>query len=453
MRAAATPSAQIEVALKKPVYGGDCLGAVVGGDERAGKTVFVSLGLPGETVAAQITEEKRSFAKAELNLVITPSPSRVAPRCPYFGTCGGCHYQHADYQTQLRLKQEILAETLARAGVRFRGQIEILAGDPWGYRNRIRLAVLAKTSGQVEIGYRGRRSHDLVAIRECPIASPALVENFLRIASFLAETPANSRVSEIELFTNSDETQLLVTLFVEPREAIGNGAPSFTEEWLQDLQRALSIEDAGIRILISDGGLDPRVAANFGPGSLVYRAAGLDYQVDQGAFFQVNGKLVNDFVKLAIEGSSDDSKEALAWDLFAGVGLFARQLCTRYQKVMAVESAPASMGALERNLAGTSGQAIRSTTLEFLRRNRQEREARPDLIVMDPPRAGLGEETSRLLTQIHASQMVYVSCDPATLARDLKTLTAERFRIDGITLVDMFPQTFHLETVVRLGRC
>jgi 23S rRNA (uracil1939-C5)-methyltransferase len=142
----------------------------------------------------------------------------------------------------------------------------------------------------------------------------------------------------------------------------------------------------------------------------------------------------------------------VAWDLYAGVGLFARRLSESFAEVVAVESAAASLPAMERNLVGTSARAVGSATLDFLQRNRELREPAPDVIVMDPPRAGLGDEVTTLLNAIHAPELVYVSCDPATLARDLRALTLERYRVKSVTLVDMFPQTFHLETVVRLRR-
>ena len=204
----------------------------------------------------------------------------------------------------------------------------------------------------------------------------------------------------------------------------------------------------GLRLQLADGSLDPQILATCGASSLTYPTAGFEYRVDHGAFFQVNRRLIDDFVSLVTTGYTGK----LAWDLFAGVGLFARQLAARFAEVIAVESAPASLAALNENLVGTTGRAVASTTLDFLRRNRQEREARPDFIVLDPPRAGLGEETTTLLNAIHAPQMVYVSCDPATLARDLHALTQERYSMEKITLADMFPQTFHLETVVHLSR-
>jgi 23S rRNA (uracil1939-C5)-methyltransferase len=422
----------MNITLEKPVYGGDFLGHV------EGKAVFVPLTLPGESVTAHITEEKRSFAKAELETIFTASPNRVQPNCPHFGACGGCHYQHADYPTQLALKQQILRETVTRANVSIPAEIGILAGEPWSYRNRIRLALTRES----ELAYRGRRSHDLIAIRECPIAAPLLLRTATQVAEFLSKNPSPIPVSELELFTNQNESELLLTLFTETAPA------SNTQEWLTSLQSALQPQASGIRLQLNDGGLSPRILASMGQPSLNYTAAGFSYRVDHGAFFQVNRHLIDDFASLVMGNHSGN----LAWDLYAGVGLFARQLSARFAGVIAVESAPAAETALLHNLASINARAISSTTFDFLRRNRELREPRPDLIILDPPRAGLGDQVTTLLNAIHASAMVYVSCDPATLARDLRQLTQERYVVENITLVDMFPQTFHLETVVRLRR-
>ena len=428
----------MKLTIEKPVYGGDCLARSAGDTAKAGKAIFVPLTLPGETVTAHLAEEKRSFAKAELDEILTASLNRVAPKCPYFGVCGGCHYQHADYTTQLAVKEQILRETLQRSGVAAPAEIHVLSGNPWGYRNRIRLAFTE--SG--EFGYRGRRSHQIVPIRECPIAAPSLIDIAQRIAKHLTEAPAPTRLREIELFANADESALLFTLFSEEKPA------TEAQTWLTGLHEALPRQVAGIRLQIADGSLDPPIVTSAGEPAMVYTAAGFPYRVDHGAFFQINRWLIDDFVSLITAHRSG----GVAWDLFAGVGLFARLLAANFGQVLAVESAPSSYEALRHNLAGTTGRAVGSTTLDFLRRNREQREPRPDLIVLDPPRAGLGEETTSLLNAIHAPQMIYVSCDPATLARDLRALTQERYKIEKITLVDMFPQTFHLETVVHLSR-
>jgi 23S rRNA (uracil1939-C5)-methyltransferase len=180
-------------------------------------------------------------------------------------------------------------------------------------------------------------------------------------------------------------------------------------------------------------------------------AAGFEYRVDQGAFFQVNRWLVDGLVEAVTAGRSGE----LAWDLFAGVGLFAHRLTAGFARVVAVESAPTAVDALEANLAGTGGTAVRAATLDFLR-TAVERERPdlvvPDLVVVDPPRTGLGAEITALLGKLAAPALVYVSCDPATLARDLKALIASGYEVESVTLADLFPQTFHLETMVHLHR-
>jgi 23S rRNA (uracil1939-C5)-methyltransferase len=212
----------------------------------------------------------------------------------------------------------------------------------------------------------------------------------------------------------------------------------------------------GVEFLAEDSaGTAPRLLAQWGAQSLVYPAAGVDYRMDQGAFFQVNRRLADALV----ERVTAHARGTLAWDLFAGVGLFARRLTDRFTRVIAVESAPASLAALAHNLRGTCGSAVKATTLDFLRRGgagERTDPTVPDLIVVDPPRTGLGAETTALLGQVCAPKLVYVSCDPATLARDLRALVDSRdgagYVIDEVTLADLFPQTFHLETIVRLRR-
>jgi 23S rRNA (uracil1939-C5)-methyltransferase len=317
------------------------------------------------------------------------------------------------------MKEQILLETLTRSGVRVPVEIAVLAGDPWAYRNRIRLAVTP--SG--EVGYRARRAHDIVPIRECPIAAPLLVE-IAEMFKSKVKDPRND-LSELELFTNHDNSELLVTFHRHSAD------PNFHK----------------LRFTQREGWPRPCADEDDQP-FLTYRVAGHDYRVPHGAFFQVNRHLIDEFTALVTAGRSGK----LAWDLYAGVGLFARLFTSNFSRVVAVESAPPSIAALRQNLDGTGSLAIQNTTLDFLRRNRQEREPGPDYIVLDPPRTGLGDEVTSLLNQIYAPAMTYVSCDPATLARDLRALTAERYKIGRITLVDMFPQTFHIETVVELNR-
>ncbi len=428
----AAPRVAQVLEIEKPIYGGNFLA------RQDGKALFVPLVLPGEQARVHVVEDKakRGYALAELDRIIAPSPERIAPGCPHFGPCGGCNYQHTGYANQLAIKESVLRETMERAGVSLPPTLDILSADPWSYRNRIRLAFDAGGNP----GYRARRSNAIVPIRECPIAAPLLVRAALAAADVLARVPANLRPQEVALFCNADESALLATFFVADNSKLRlDPIAQALHERIPQLQ---SVEAA------SGGrpGHPPLTLARWGTPSLLYRAAGFDYRVDHGAFFQVNRWLVDALLQRVTANRSG----SLAWDLFAGVGLFARQLTASFEKVVAVEAAPSSTAALAANLAGAGGEAVAGSTFEFLQNNTHG--SRPDLIVVDPPRTGLEAATTTLLNQIAAPSMVYVSCDPATLARDLRALLAGSYSIASVALADLFPQTFHLETVVHLRR-
>jgi 23S rRNA (uracil1939-C5)-methyltransferase len=424
-RSAAAPQL---VQIEKPVYGGAFLARV------EGKAVFVPLVLPGEQARVRVVEEKRGYATAEVEEIIAAAAERVAPKCRHFGACGGCQYQHAEYKAQLEMKQTILRETLERGGVHAPEEITVLAGEPWAYRNRIRLAFDA--AGRA--GYRGRRSHAVVAIDECPIAAPLLVRAALGAAELFRRFALPSRPAELSLFCDAAEDSMLASVFTE------GAAQVPLRDYFDALLSQIPLLSGVELVEVHQG--QPRTVARAGAESIAYRVAGFDYRVDHGAFFQVNRWLVDELVESVTEGLHGGQ----AWDLFAGVGLFARRLAGQFEHVIAVEAAPAAMAALEENLRGTSATAVRATTLEFLRG--AAKGERPDVIIVDPPRTGLGAETTELLGRIGAPEMVYVSCDPATLARDLRAPVAAGYAIERITLADLFPQTFHLETVVNLQR-
>jgi 23S rRNA (uracil1939-C5)-methyltransferase len=418
------------VTIEKAIYGGAFLTRI------EGKATFVPFALPGEQARIRIVEDKRGYAIAEAEQIVTIAPERVAPRCSHFGVCGGCHYQHANYQTQLNFKQAILRETLQRGGVQPPDEIAALSANPWAYRNRIRLAFDAHGKP----GYRGLRSHSVIPIRECPIAAPLLIEAARVFADVVRQSAPALRPTELSLFCNADETALLASVFTaSPRNVRFEELAKAVHDRIPALQGAEFVAEGS-------ASERPGTAAQWGAASLAYRAAGFDYRVDHGAFFQVNRWLIDALVDSVIAGQSG----SLAWDLFAGVGLFARRLASTFAQVIAVESAPAAVKALQENLNGTAATAAHAATLDFLRRPRKG--DRPDLIVVDPPRTGLGPEITALLAQIAAPTVIYVSCDPATLARDLSALIATGYRIESIIVADLFPQTFHLETVVHLRR-
>ena len=417
-----------QVQIEKPIYGGAFLARI------EGKAVFVPMALPGERVRVRVTEEKRGYASAEIDEVAAAAPERVAAECRHFGACGGCAYQHANYAAQLAFKQAILRETLERGGVPALDEIRVLSAEPWRYRNRIRLGFDANGNA----GYRGRRSHAIVPISECPISAPLLVESAKGCADLVRQHAPALGATGLALFCNATETALLATL------STTNPARARFEEFARQFAERIPAL-TGAELALEARGAEPqRSVAQWGETSIAYRAAGFDYRVDHGAFFQVNRWLVDSLVDCV----AADHAGALAWDLFGGVGLFARRLASTFDRVIAVESAPAASAALAHNLSGTNATPVKSESLAFLRRNASG--PRPDLVVVDPPRTGLGPEVCALLTEIAPPAIVYVSCDPATLARDLRALLASGYKIQSITLADLFPQTFHLETVVLL---
>ena len=352
-----------------------------------GKVVLTPFVLPGEVVRVEIERAKNDLWRGRLLEVLQPSPLRVTPGCPYFQRCGGCQYQHIDYPFQLEQKREILREALQRVGkIDFAGEIGAISGEPWHYRNRVQLHI---ENGAV--GYFGQGSRDLCAIDHCPIASPKLNETIGRIKAHRASTA-------VELFTNETDVQVNVLDRV-PR-------PELTA--LASLGVTTPIEYSGFR-------------------------------VSRNSFFQVNRCLIDRLVECAIA----DAKGEWAVDLFAGVGLFSVKLAERFIKVTAVESG----GSAFRDLTHNFSQATVNANVEDYLAGLNET---PDFVLADPPRAGLGKLVVKELARIRAPRLTIVSCDPATLARDLQGLLAENYRIAKITLVDLFPQTFHLETVVEL---
>jgi 23S rRNA (uracil1939-C5)-methyltransferase len=433
----------MKLRIEKAIYGGAGLARINDG-ELAGKTAFVPLTLPGELVEANVTEDKRSFLAAEADAILEPSLLRTTPACPYFGRCGGCSYQQSVYAHQLEMKTSILRETLERAEIVTVPTINAVSANAWHYRNRIRLHM---QPGPFQLCYRERRSHRLLAVAECPIAA-RLIEKAIAIVTELG-TPLNlgSFSDEVEFFTNKGEDVLLIS-FHTKRKSHGSRArlKEISEAFRERLPQLI-----GAGLFTAKGNQPATLVESWGEDSITYAAAEFGYRVSIGSFFQVNRFLVDALAELATTGQSG----RLAWDLYAGVGLFARALTQTFERVIAVEAAPGSAADLRRNLDGTSHRVIQATTLDFLRKQRPasaKSATPPDLVVVDPPRAGLGSAITSLLGAIAPAQIVYVSCDPATLARDLAALLQFGYDLRTISMVDMFPQTFHLESVSVLTR-
>lgn len=437
----------MKLPIEKVVYGGQGLARIpLDAGPRGGMRAFIPYVLPGELVEAEIAEEHRGYCVARAASIENESESRAVPPCPWFGTCGGCQLQHATYPYQLQLKREMLVESLQRAGVGALPAIEILAGPPLGYRNRIRLHV--RHNPEFAIGYRKEKSHKLAAVEGCPIAARRLEQCIAALRKLGAKRQCLAGIAELEMFTNHDQSEVLMTAWAYH---FAEGDAEAYTGFFAALQAEIP-EVRGAQVVVSDKKSERNVrpALQWGEQKLRYHVAGHDYIVGADSFFQVNSTLLDEFVAHVTEGSEGE----LAWDLYAGVGLFSAVLGERFSHLIAVESSAVAHRDLRTNLRGRV-EAVRSTTLEFLRSASRSiargRKPSPDMVILDPPRAGAGADACRLLALCNPRRIVYVSCDPATLGRDLAVLIQSGYRLDRLQFVDMFPQTYHLETIARLS--
>ena len=427
------PEAALRLHIEKSIYGG-------AGLARAdGKAIFVPFALPGEVVEAHVTDDRKSYASAELDAVLEASPQRVQAECPYFGSCGGCHYQHAEYPLQVAMKQQILRETLERAHLGELPEITPVQAEPWGYRNRVRLHINRVTSA---LCYKRRSSHANLAVEGCPVAAPVIEAALKAMQTLSKERRLGEHFEEIEFFVSGEQDAMLLSLWTDR----GARAARLDDLWPQLKERIPQLRGAAV-FSAERGKEQGRMLAQAGEPALTYAATGIGYRVSAGSFFQVNRFLVDELVNLVTDGRAG----AVAWDLYAGVGLFARRLSKAFERIVAVESAPSSVNDLRSNLGEGGHRIVAATTLEFLRRAAASKQPSPDFVVVDPPRAGLGKEVTTLLADIRPAHITYVSCDPATLSRDLKSLLDFGYHLQNIHMVDLFPQTFHLETVAILS--
>jgi 23S rRNA (uracil1939-C5)-methyltransferase len=417
----------MQVRIEKLVYGGDGLG------HADGHTVFVPGVLPGEVVRVRPLERKKKFVRARLEELLETSAQRAAPPCPHFGVCGGCHYQHIPYELQLAYKTDILRETLRRLGrICWDADIIAHASPPFGYRNRAQWKIRAAGEG-TGIGYFQAGTSALCAVEQCPILAPLLEATLggLRRMGAAGELPPVLR--EVEAFCDAaGQRMLLSASLTEFRTAPAEYADLLRAEF-PAIESLLLYESSRDRFEL------------FGPGYLTYEVSGQRYQVGHLSFFQVNRFLIEPMVE-AVCGTQEGE---LALDLFAGAGLFAAPLARRFRRVVAVESNAAAARDLAKNLAAATAdvQVVTSEVEEFLIKFSE----RPSLVVLDPPRAGVSARSLERIVALRPESIVYLSCDPATLARDLHVLADTGWTISELHLFDVFPQTFHIESLVRLA--
>jgi len=399
--------------------------------------MFVPFVLEGEAVEATVTEEKPGFVRARAEQIAAGSAHRIQAGCPYYGACGGCHYQHSSYEHQLEIKKSILKENLRRiAKLELEAEPVVHASKPWNYRNRSRFKV--RSQPEFALGYYRFNSHELLPVEQCPISSAAINRAIQQLWEMGRSRTVHAELQEIEIFANAEDDQLLVELCCD-RACEEKAALEIAEAVKASVTAAV-----GVTAFRSSGPGQSEKIATIGAGELVCETESASYRVSAGTFFQANWHVMDELVRIVTEGVSGET----ALDLYAGVGLFSSVLAGSFAQVYAVESSPTAQEDLAYN-SPANVRAVRSTTDQFLKN--KGRKLRPDLVVVDPPRGGLGEVVVRSLGALGARAVTYVSCDPATLSRDLAGLLKAGYRIQQAHVVDLFPQTYHIESVFRLS--
>jgi 23S rRNA (uracil1939-C5)-methyltransferase len=432
-------SDELLLSIEKLIYGGEGLA------HADGNTVFVPYVLPGEQVSAAPRTRKKTLIHATLKEVRQASSHRIPARCPHFGVCGGCHYQHIDIAEQVRQKKEILRETLSRlGGVSWDGPIEEHTAEPFAYRNRAQWAF--RDALPRAFGYFLPESAHILPIDACPVLSPGLAGLFTKLQNMARDNSLPPGILEVEAFADFEDAKFAMNIAFERFPKPVKDLNAEFREALPQLESLLLLDQSKDRLELT------------GPGYLVQKAGGFDFRVSHLSFFQVNRFLIEDLLKTVLQ----DTKGSFALDLYAGVGFFTLPLAKSFSRVMSVDANLAATGDLRTNAEAAGVQIVSANehAEDFLKKHTEQ----PDFVVLDPPRSGLGAETAALLANLGAAKIAYLSCDPSTLARDLAVLTgssrkpattaepAHRYEIEQVHLFDLFPQTFHIETLVKLRR-
>jgi 23S rRNA (uracil1939-C5)-methyltransferase len=386
--------ATFEVEIERLLPGG------VGLAHTEGLTLLVSLAAPGDTVRVQIDRLRGKVAFASVLEVIKPSPVRVEPLCPYFGRCGGCDFQQLNYETQLEAKVEIVRDCFRRiANIADLPEIAIHPSPKqWQYRARANWQYDPQTR---DLGYFEAGSHRVCDVEVCAVLAPELQSVLEEMRAHIRDDSFPGAVKNVEVVVGDDGVSL---------------APAWDRFEAKNVRRRIGDET---------------------------------YHFSADAFFQVNHELLVPLVREATR----NARGAFAIDLYCGVGLFTVPLARRFERVVGVESNPTAARFAHMNLQTAQLKTARIITArvgDWLNGRSIESEA-VEFLLLDPPRAGAENSVIKGILGSRPRQISYVSCDPATLARDLKKLLAAGYFLDSVAVFDMFPQTHHVETVVRLA--
>ena len=399
-----------DINLTTLIYGGDALGRLPDG-----RAMFVPFSLPGERVRVRIIEEKRGHARAELLEVLEPSPKRIQPLCIHFAMCGGCHYQHLAYVDQLAAKTAILREQLERIGGLINPPIHACVPSPieYYYRNHIQFHLTLDG----KLAYHKFRSEEVFAVQECHLPEPTI-----NTVWPLLDFESIPELERISLRQGAGEDIQLILEGTHPQP------PDFTVEDLPI--SAVYLSPAGSLVLA-------------GSEQIVIEVLERPFQVSAGSFFQINTPLAAAMVEHLLANLSLEP-DMTVLDVYCGVGLFSAFLAPRVNRLIGIENSPSAAEDFVVNLDEFDNVELYEAAAE---ETLPELNLHPEVILVDPPRAGIGRRALEAIIAMQPSILAYVSCDPATLARDGKRLAAGGYRLAQITPFDLFPQTYHIESI------
>ena len=384
-----------------------------------GKAVFVPFVMPGEQVTVRLREEKKGFALADLVSVDVANGERIAPKCAHFGTCGGCHYQHIPYSLQLEYKKAILIEQYQRvAGIQdpFVDQV-IAAPESWQYRNTIQFQV--NPEGKLCFAEAGDNS--LFEVSECHLPMPAIDALWPQLAF-----ENGSFSGRLEIRQNNEDDLLL--------------------QFEDDQGEIPELESESSVSIVSLAGTDPVVLA--GDDHLIMQVGQRFFRVSAGSFFQTSFAGAETLTRVVRDMVLERGCRKLL-DVYCGVGLFSSFLSGDVEELAGIESSPSSCRDFVSNLDEFDNVSLYPGLAENML---PDLAFKPDGVILDPPRSGLRPKALQALLKIQPEFIVYVSCNPSTLARDTKHMLAGGYKLERSVLVDIFPQTYHMETVALFGR-
>lgn len=406
------------VTLQKQVYGGECIARL-----SDGRTAFVPLGIPGEQVEIEITEDKDRFVRGRIVNILVPSPDRVPPPCPYFGICGGCHFQHMMQPVQAEMKLKILRDQLQRIGkINQPPILGLITGEKaWNYRNQLQFHP-TKTG---KLGFMDRSGRQPIEISTCLLAMQGIADTWPMVD--LAPEPGLRRV----VFREDSDGEVMLVLEGEDEDP-------------PEMEIQLPISAA----YLDGGGRSVNLA---GEDQLRYTVAGRELWVSPESFFQVNLEIAERMVQeLSVRLELTPNTEVL--ELYSGVGLFSQILAERAGNLVAIETSPSACFDFAENLDSFENVSLYEGAVEDVLPALVGSLPRPELVLLDPPRAGLHPRARQALLALKPVRIAYISCDPSTLARDLKEFIAAGYELDSVQAFDMFPQTYHVETISILKK-